>query len=161
MTPYSRYFRRNFSSNSLTAAASVGVTTRRTSSTPFSFLLSLYERARSAADIATSPRGGRPGRFEAVGAAAALAAARIIEITDKRLWRIVEHYVGKALATVENHRLRILERWTSTHSNVRLQGFNGLFQAARARARGYRNTTTFATTIYLIAAPLGDLFKSI
>jgi len=25
-----------------------------------------------------------------------LAAARIIEITDKRLWRIVEHYVGRA-----------------------------------------------------------------
>lgn len=24
-----------------------------------------------------------------------LAAARILEITDKRLWRIVEHYVGK------------------------------------------------------------------
>ncbi|MBI5163237.1 MAG: transposase, partial [Magnetospirillum sp.] len=40
------------------------------------------------------------------------------------------------------------------------EGFNGLFQAARARARGYRNTTTFATMIYLIAAPLGDLFKS-
>ncbi|WP_419594542.1 helix-turn-helix domain-containing protein, partial [Thiolapillus sp.] len=26
------------------------------------------------------------------------AAARIIEITDKRLWRIVEHYVGKAVS---------------------------------------------------------------
>ena len=26
-----------------------------------------------------------------------LAAARIIEITDKRLWRIVEHYVGRAV----------------------------------------------------------------
>ncbi|WP_419628573.1 transposase family protein, partial [Thiolapillus sp.] len=25
------------------------------------------------------------------------AAARIIEITDKRLWRIVEHYVGQAI----------------------------------------------------------------
>ena len=35
-----------------------------------------------------------------------------------------------------------------------------LFQAARARARGYRNTTAFATIIYLIAAPLGDLFQS-
>ena len=31
--------------------------------------------------------------------------------------------------------------------------------AARARVRGYRSTTTFATIIYLIAAPLGDLFK--
>ena len=26
-----------------------------------------------------------------------LAAARIIEITDQRLWRIVAHYVGKAV----------------------------------------------------------------
>jgi hypothetical protein len=38
---------------------------------------------------------------------------------------------------------------------------NGLFQAARARARGYRNTATFITMIYLIAAPLGMLFNSI
>ena len=42
------------------------------------------------------------------------------------------------------------------HSNARLEGLNGLFQAARARARGYRNVTTFATMIYMIAAPLGD-----
>jgi hypothetical protein len=33
--------------------------------------------------------------------------------------------------------------------------------AARARARGYRNTATFITIIYLIAAPLGNLFNSI
>lgn len=68
--------------------------------------------------------------------------------------------VRKAIATVEAHAARILERWTSTHSNARLEGLNGLFQAARARARGYRNVSTFATMIYLIAAPLGDLAKS-
>jgi transposase len=68
--------------------------------------------------------------------------------------------VRKALDTVEHHRQRILERWTSSHSTARLEGLNGLFQAARARARGYRNTATFATMIYLIAAPLGELFKS-
>jgi transposase len=68
--------------------------------------------------------------------------------------------VRKALTSFEKHRQRILRRWTSTHSNARLEGLNGLFQAARARARGYRNTTTFATIIYLIAAPLGDLFQS-
>ena len=56
------------------------------------------------------------------------------------------------------HAGKILERCNSTHSNTRLEGLNGLFQAARARARGYRNQTTFATMIYLIAAPLGDLF---
>jgi len=68
--------------------------------------------------------------------------------------------VRKALSSFENHLERILQRWTSTHSNARLEGLNGLFQAARARARGYRNTTTFAIMIYLIAAPLGDLFQS-
>ena len=69
--------------------------------------------------------------------------------------------VRKALETFENHLHRILQRWTSTHTNARLEGLNGLFQAARARARGYRNTTTFMTMIYLIATPLGNLFDSI
>ncbi len=69
--------------------------------------------------------------------------------------------VAKALETVEKHRERILERWTSTHSNTRIEAMNGLFQAARARARGYRNTATFINMIYLIAAPLGNLFNSI
>ncbi len=68
--------------------------------------------------------------------------------------------VRKALGTVEKHQKRILERWTSTHSNARMETMNGLFQAARARARGYRNTETFIIMIYLIAAPLGDIFKS-
>jgi len=68
--------------------------------------------------------------------------------------------VAKALDTVERHRERILERWASTHSNARIEAMNGLFQAARARARGYRNTETFITMIYLIAAPLGNLFNS-
>jgi len=69
--------------------------------------------------------------------------------------------VAKALETVEKHAERILQRWTSTHSNARIEALNGLFQAARARARGYRNTATFITMIYLIAAPLGNLFNSI
>lgn len=68
--------------------------------------------------------------------------------------------VRTAVDTVVTHAERILQRWHSNHSNARLEGLNGLFQAARARARGYRNTTTFATVIYLIAAPLGDLFTS-
>jgi transposase len=69
--------------------------------------------------------------------------------------------VRKALKTFERHLGRILQRWTSTHANARLEGLNGLFQAARARARGYRNTATFITMIYLIAAPIGNLFDSI
>ena len=69
--------------------------------------------------------------------------------------------VRKALETFEKHLERILQRWSSTHSNARIEGLSGLFQAARARARGYRNTATFITMIYLIAAPLGNLFDSI
>jgi transposase len=69
--------------------------------------------------------------------------------------------VRKALDTVKKHQKRILERWTSTHSNTRMEAMNGLFQAARARARGYLNTATFITMIYMIAAPLGNLFNSI
>ena len=69
--------------------------------------------------------------------------------------------VRKAIETVERHFERIIQRWTSTHTNARLEALNGLFQAARARARGYRNTATFITMIYLIAAPLGNLINSI
>lgn len=65
-----------------------------------------------------------------------------------------------ATETVEKHCERILRRWTSTHSNARMEAFNGIFQAARARARGYRNQATFITIIYLIAAPLPDLVFS-
>jgi len=66
----------------------------------------------------------------------------------------------KALATLKNHIDRVVQRWTSTYTNARLEGFNGLFQAARARARGYRNTDTFITMIYLIASPAGSILKS-
>ena len=58
--------------------------------------------------------------------------------------------------TFASHVERIVQRWTSSHSNARLEGLNGIFQAARARARGYRNTATFVTIIYLLAAPLPD-----
>jgi transposase len=72
---------------------------------------------------------------------------------------LVEHFKA-ALDTVEKHQERILERWASTYSNARLEALNGIFKTARARARGYRNVQTFITMIYLIAAPLGQLFKS-
>lgn len=68
--------------------------------------------------------------------------------------------VAKALDTLENHKDRILRRWQSSYTNARLEGLNSLFQAARARARGYRNTANFITMIYLIAAPLGQIVKS-
>ena len=47
-----------------------------------------------------------------------------------------------------------------TYTNARLEGLNGLFLAARARARGYRNTKTFITMIYMIASPAGAVLKS-
>ncbi|WP_141721061.1 transposase, partial [Desulfoplanes formicivorans] len=62
--------------------------------------------------------------------------------------------VRNALASFERHMPRILHRWHSLHTNARLEGFNGLFQAARARARGYRNVENFITMVYLIAAPI-------
>ncbi len=69
--------------------------------------------------------------------------------------------VRKALETVERHADKILQRWYSTYTNARMEGLNSLFQAARARAKGYRNTGTFITMIYLIASPVADILKSI
>ncbi len=68
--------------------------------------------------------------------------------------------VRRAMRTVATHVERIAQRWASAHSNARLEALNGLFQAARSRARGYRNTATFATIIYLLAAPLPNILKS-
>ena len=68
--------------------------------------------------------------------------------------------VKKALNAVKNHRDRIVARWGNDYTNALLEGLNGLFQAARARARGYRNVQTFITMIYLIAAPIGHILKS-
>ena len=68
--------------------------------------------------------------------------------------------VRKALQTLATHAERVVRRWTSTYTNARLEGLNGLFQAARARARGYRNTETFMTMIYMIGSPAGAVLKS-
>jgi transposase len=69
--------------------------------------------------------------------------------------------VRKAIATVRQQIDRILQRWYSTHSNARLEGLNSIFQAARHRARGYSSPATFIAMIYLLAAPIGDISKSI
>ena len=66
----------------------------------------------------------------------------------------------QALQTLRMHAERVVRRWTSTYTNARLEGFNGLFQAARARARGYRNVETFMTMIYTIGSPAGAVLKS-
>jgi len=55
---------------------------------------------------------------------------------------------------VENHWDGILA-WHANHlSNGLLEGINSLVQAAKARARGYRNKTKIITIIYLAAAKL-------
>ena len=69
--------------------------------------------------------------------------------------------VRRALHTFGLNVERIVQRWNSSHSNARMEGLNGIFQAARARARGYRNTATYITIIYLLAAPLPHILKSI
>ena len=68
--------------------------------------------------------------------------------------------VKKALNAIKRHKKRIIARWGNDYTNARLEGLNGLFQAARARARGYRNAYTFITMIYLIAAPIDHILKS-
>src|SRR3990170_6384073 len=65
--------------------------------------------------------------------------------------------VRKALRTFSSQVERIIQRWTSSHSNARIEALNGLFQAARSRARGYRNTATYISIIYLLGAPLPDI----
>ena len=65
--------------------------------------------------------------------------------------------MGKALVTLERHAEAVVRRWHSGLTNARLEGMNGLFQAARSRARGYRNEANFIAMIYLIGSPVGRL----
>ncbi|CAO0822104.1 hypothetical protein DFAR_2810023 [Desulfarculales bacterium] len=43
----------------------------------------------------------------------------------------------------------ILNRWTSTIPTPAWEGLNGILQATRAKARGYRNVFIFMTMIYI------------
>lgn len=74
-------------------------------------------------------------------------------VTEKPLLKPM----GKALATLERHADAVVRRWISGFTNARLEGMNGLFQAARSRARGYRNEANFIAMIYLIGSPVGRL----
>lgn len=67
--------------------------------------------------------------------------------------------VRKALGTFKKHIHRIARGLISGYSNARLEGLNGLFRAARNRARGYRNEENFISMIYLIAAPIHELLE--
>jgi hypothetical protein len=41
-----------------------------------------------------------------------------------------------------------------------MEGLSSLFQAARARARGYRTNKNFITMIYMIASPAGVVLNN-
>jgi transposase len=77
------------------------------------------------------------------------------QIEDDPLLRPVQ----RALNTFKEHADKIVRRWVSNHTNARLEGLNSLFQAAKARARGYRKERTFINMIYLIGAPIDKLLK--
>ena len=59
-----------------------------------------------------------------------------------------------AAQTIKAHWEGILQWFTSQVNNAVLEGTNRLVQAARARARGYRNKQTFIDMIYLVAGQL-------
>jgi len=56
--------------------------------------------------------------------------------------------------TIKRHWKGVVRWFTSKISNGLLEGMNSLIQAAKARARGYRNVKNFITTIYLIGGKL-------
>ena len=61
----------------------------------------------------------------------------------------------KALArTMEKHRDGILAWFDSRISNGLIEGINSLVQAAKAKARGYRNRETLKAVTYMVAGKL-------
>ncbi|CAO0822371.1 hypothetical protein DFAR_2980018 [Desulfarculales bacterium] len=68
--------------------------------------------------------------------------------------------VFKALMTLKKHALLILSPLDlQPFQHPPRGGLNGIFQVARARARGYRNVFTFMAMVYFIATPLGEFIK--
>ena len=62
--------------------------------------------------------------------------------------------IKEFVTLVENHWEGIIA-WHKNHlSNGLLEGINSLVQAAKARARGYRNKNKMITIVYLTAAKL-------
>ena len=56
--------------------------------------------------------------------------------------------------TLKQHRHGVLRWFTSNVNSGLLEAINGLIQAAKARARGYRTTRNFISVTYLIAGKL-------
>ena len=64
----------------------------------------------------------------------------------------------KAAQTIRQHAAKILRVLKNDLTTAVMEGINSLVQAARARARGYRNPENFITMIYLIAGKLDLTF---
>lgn len=62
--------------------------------------------------------------------------------------------IRHAAKTIRAHWEGVLQYVHSHRTNAILEGINSLVQAAKARARGYRNIHHFITMIYLIAGQL-------
>lgn len=60
----------------------------------------------------------------------------------------------KVAKSVHKHRGGILQWFKSRINNGILEATNGLIQAAKRQARGYRSTKNLITMIYLIAGGL-------
>ena len=61
----------------------------------------------------------------------------------------------KAVATLVRHHLEGIVAWAQTRqTNGFLEALNGLFQAAKRRARGFTRMATIKTVIFLIAGKL-------
>jgi transposase len=56
--------------------------------------------------------------------------------------------------TVKKHEEGILRWFHSRMTNGRLEGLNGLVQAANRKARGYRNVQNLITMVYMTANKL-------
>jgi len=69
--------------------------------------------------------------------------------THSRLEPMVE-----AARTIKRHWKGVLRWFTSRITNGLLEAVNGLIQAAKAKARGYRSSKYLATMVYLIAGKL-------
>ena len=56
--------------------------------------------------------------------------------------------------TIKQHWVGIVNWANSRITNGILEGFNSIFQAAKAKARGYKKTETIKTVIYILTGKL-------
>ena len=73
--------------------------------------------------------------------------ARVLPVTWLKL-------ASSVAVTMQRHRDGILAWFDSRITNGLIEGINGLVQAAKAKARGYRSTRNLKAVTYLIAGKL-------